>query len=45
MMWVYWTVLGILAGFVVLFFVSCAWLNQFIDTHYDDTDDDEWWPR
>ena len=29
--WLFWTIVGITAAAVLMFFLSCAWLNHFLD--------------
>ncbi len=29
--WLFWTIIGIAAAAVLMFFLSCAWLNHFLD--------------
>ena len=37
---IWWILLGIAVFFIILFFISCAVLNHYLDRHDDDRD---WW--
>lgn len=41
--WIWWIIGGIICFFVMLFFVSCAWLNHFLDGIEEDDDKGDWY--
>lgn len=43
MSWLYWTIIGLCAVLIVMFFVSCAILNHHLERYDRDRDRGDWY--